>query len=207
MGFILKMKEKALKNIKLTREEGLRLFNSNLEELIKEANNIRKEIHGDGIDLCSIINGKSGRCGEDCAFCAQSKYYKTNISEYPLLDYKEIKKVAKENEDERDEIRKENNRRNEDEIKLKQKEWELRKVEIDEQNSGDPRDGIKIENDIDGIELRKKEKKHKSFHRKFHISQKNIYNSYELFLRDLCRHPLVKVNNISCLLSSFVVKS
>ena len=66
----------------------------------KEANNIRKEIHGDCIDLCSIINGKSGRCGEDCTFCAQSKYHKTNISEYPLLDYEKIKKVAKENEDE-----------------------------------------------------------------------------------------------------------
>ncbi|EOU1699478.1 biotin synthase BioB [Clostridium perfringens] len=100
MDFILKMKDKSLKNIKLTREEGLRLFNSNLEALIKEANNIRKEIHGYGIDLCSIINGKSGRCGEDCAFCAQSKYHKTNISEYPLLDYEKIKKVAKENEDE-----------------------------------------------------------------------------------------------------------
>ena len=45
MDFILKMKEKALKNRKLTMEEGLRLFNSNLEKLIKEANNIRKEIH------------------------------------------------------------------------------------------------------------------------------------------------------------------
>lgn len=100
MDFVLKMKDKSLKNIKLTREEGLRLFNSNLEELIKEANNIRKEIHGDCIDLCSIINGKSGRCGEDCAFCTQSKYHKTNISEYTLLDYEKIKKVAKENEDE-----------------------------------------------------------------------------------------------------------
>ncbi|HHL2057578.1 TPA: biotin synthase BioB, partial [Clostridium perfringens] len=97
MDFVLKMKDKSLKNIKLTREEGLRLFNSNLEKLIKEANNIRKEIHGDCIDLCSIINGKSGRCGEDCTFCAQSKYHKTNISEYPLLDYEKIKKVAKEN--------------------------------------------------------------------------------------------------------------
>ena len=57
MDFVLKMKDKSLKNIKLTREEGLRLFNSNLEKLIKEANNIRKEIHGDCIDLCSIING------------------------------------------------------------------------------------------------------------------------------------------------------
>lgn len=41
MDFVLKMKDKSLKNIKLTREEGLRLFNSNLEKLIKEANNIR----------------------------------------------------------------------------------------------------------------------------------------------------------------------
>ncbi|WP_243449684.1 hypothetical protein [Clostridium perfringens] len=55
MGFILKMKDKSLKNRKLTREEGLRLFNSNLEELIKEANNIRKDIHGEGVDLCSIL--------------------------------------------------------------------------------------------------------------------------------------------------------
>ncbi|WP_255992948.1 hypothetical protein [Clostridium perfringens] len=55
MDFILKMKDKSLKNRKLTREEGLRLFNSNLEELIKEANNIRKDIHGEGVDLCSIL--------------------------------------------------------------------------------------------------------------------------------------------------------
>lgn len=55
MDFILKMKDKSLKNIKLTREEGLRLFNSHLEELIKEANNIRKDINGEGVDLCSIL--------------------------------------------------------------------------------------------------------------------------------------------------------
>lgn len=55
MDFILKMKDKSLKNRKLTREEGLRLFNSNLEELIKEANNIRKDIHGEDVDLCSIL--------------------------------------------------------------------------------------------------------------------------------------------------------
>ncbi|EGT3616470.1 biotin synthase BioB [Clostridium perfringens] len=100
MDFILKMKEKALKNIKLTKEEGVKLFNSDLEILLKEANNIRKELHGDGVDLCSIINGKSGKCGEDCAYCSQSKHHKTNISEYNLLEYEEIKRVAKENEEE-----------------------------------------------------------------------------------------------------------
>lgn len=100
MDFILKMKEKALKNIKLTKEEGVKLFNSDLEILLKEANNIRKELHGDGVDLCSIVNGKSGRCGEDCAYCAQSKHHKTNINEYNLLEYEEIKRIAKENEEE-----------------------------------------------------------------------------------------------------------
>lgn len=100
MDFILKMKEKALNNIKLTREEGLKLFNCDLESLLNEANEIRKEIHGEYADLCSIISGKSGSCGENCTYCAQSKYHKTNISNHGLLEYEEIKKVAKENEDE-----------------------------------------------------------------------------------------------------------
>lgn len=100
MSFILEMKEKALKDIKLTKEEGVRLFNSDLKNLTNEADNLRKEIHGNYVDLCSIINGKSGKCGEDCAFCSQSKHHRTNISEYPLIDYKEIIKVARENENE-----------------------------------------------------------------------------------------------------------
>ncbi|HAT4356307.1 biotin synthase BioB [Clostridium perfringens] len=99
MDFIFKMKEKALKNIKLTKEEGVNLFNSDLKILLKEANNIRKELHGDSVELCSIINGKCGKCGEDCAYCAQSRHHKTNISEYNLLGYEKIKRIAKENED------------------------------------------------------------------------------------------------------------
>lgn len=41
---------------------------------------------------------KSGKCSEDCKFCAQSSYYKTSVEEYSLLDYNEILNRAKEME-------------------------------------------------------------------------------------------------------------
>ena len=44
------------------------------------------------------MNAKSGKCSEDCKFCAQSSYYKTGVEEYSLLDYNEILNRAKEME-------------------------------------------------------------------------------------------------------------
>ena len=34
---------------------------------------------------CGIINAKSGRCAQDCAFCAQSRRHRTNAPVYPLI--------------------------------------------------------------------------------------------------------------------------
>ena len=34
---------------------------------------------------CGIVNAKSGRCAENCAFCAQSAHHHTNAPDYPLL--------------------------------------------------------------------------------------------------------------------------
>lgn len=64
-------------------------------DLISLANRVRKEYAGEGIDLCSIINAKSGACSEDCYFCVQSQHYKTDVSIYPLKSEKEILQSAK----------------------------------------------------------------------------------------------------------------
>jgi biotin synthase len=49
------------------------------------ANTITRTFNGDSVDVEALINAKSGRCPEDCSFCAQSSFYDTGISKYPLL--------------------------------------------------------------------------------------------------------------------------
>jgi biotin synthase len=56
-----------------------------LIKLADSANIITKKFNEDNIDVESLINAKSGNCPEDCSFCAQSTFYETGISKYPLL--------------------------------------------------------------------------------------------------------------------------
>ena len=46
-----------------------------------------------------IINGRSGRCGEDCKYCAQSACHHTGCEEYGFLAKEEILANAKANQD------------------------------------------------------------------------------------------------------------
>ena len=74
------------------------LLTTPLEKLQAGAALIQKKFFGNHIDLCTIINGKSGRCSEDCKYCAQSARHKTGIDEYNFLPTEEILKVALANE-------------------------------------------------------------------------------------------------------------
>lgn len=56
-----------------------------LPELMAAACRVRERFRGDAVSFCAIINAKSGRCGEDCRFCAQSVHHETGVSAYPLI--------------------------------------------------------------------------------------------------------------------------
>ncbi len=95
MSFADEMKKKLLSGGDISREEALWLYEEPLEDLCTAAHEIRRRFCGNGVDLCTIINGKSGRCSEDCKFCAQSAFYETGAETYPLLGTKEILAAAK----------------------------------------------------------------------------------------------------------------
>ena len=81
----------------ISKSEATELLNTDLKVLSYCAEQIRKKFCDSKFDMCSIINGKSGKCSEDCKFSAQSAHYKTNIKEYSLLDTDSIFNVAKHN--------------------------------------------------------------------------------------------------------------
>lgn len=71
-----------------------RLTGSEIFKLFTSANRTRIKYRGSKVDLCSIVNAKSGACPEDCSFCAQSSHSKTDIRAYPLLSEEEIIETA-----------------------------------------------------------------------------------------------------------------
>jgi biotin synthase len=60
---------------------------------------IREKFRGGYIDLCSIVNAKSGACPEDCSYCAQSSRSKAEIEVYPLIKKNIVIEKAKEARD------------------------------------------------------------------------------------------------------------
>jgi len=67
------------------KEAELLLHTDDLVTLARCANTITRHFNGDVVDVESLVNAKSGSCPEDCSFCAQSSFYDTGITKYPLL--------------------------------------------------------------------------------------------------------------------------
>jgi biotin synthase len=62
--------------------------------LLAGADMIRDHYFERRIHLCSICNGKSGRCSEDCSFCGQSVFAKTDAPVYPLLEKAKLQEMG-----------------------------------------------------------------------------------------------------------------
>ncbi len=78
--------KKVLDGGDITRSEADELVCAELDSLMKGADDIRKKYKGRRAELCSVINGRAGGCGEDCRFCAQSAHNKADVRSYPFLD-------------------------------------------------------------------------------------------------------------------------
>lgn len=89
-----RLKKKVLEGYQISKEEALALAEMPLEELTQAADEIRQKFCKNQFDLCTIINGKSGKCSENCKYCAQSSFYPTDVESYPLLGTKELLKQA-----------------------------------------------------------------------------------------------------------------
>jgi biotin synthase len=96
---IQKIGDKVLEGGSVSMKEILPLLEAkgpDLMDLVAVANRVRVEFNGNEIDLCSLLNAKSGKCSEDCAFCAQSAHYQTDAPTYPLMNADQMVKEAQE---------------------------------------------------------------------------------------------------------------
>lgn len=86
-GLIEELKRKVFEGGQITREEAMALANvADKQALYGAAGEIRDRFAGRYFDTCSIVNARSGRCSENCKWCAQSTVFKTHVQEYELID-------------------------------------------------------------------------------------------------------------------------
>jgi biotin synthase len=97
--FIDSCMKKVINGNAITFDEAEKLISTdNLIKLADCANIITRKFNHETVDVESLINAKSGNCPEDCSFCAQSTFYETGITKYPLLSDEVILEKAKEAE-------------------------------------------------------------------------------------------------------------
>lgn len=92
--------------LKIIEEGGELDFNQTMElaretsltDLCDGAAELCRTLHKNTFDLCSIINARSGKCSEDCRYCAQSVHHGTNIETYDQVEPRIAIDQAREND-------------------------------------------------------------------------------------------------------------
>jgi len=96
--FIHNIEQKVIGGAEISEEDAIKIAvadNDCIYDIIASANRIRCKFKGDKINLCSIINAKSGSCSEDCSFCSQSSKSSSEVAKYPLVQLEKIVGDAK----------------------------------------------------------------------------------------------------------------
>lgn len=95
---IRELGERVLAGGEIAHSEALSLIqltdSADIFDLMSSANRIRRHFRGDQVHLCSIINAKAGGCTENCKFCAQSSFFKTESPRHGFLDWEPVEKAA-----------------------------------------------------------------------------------------------------------------
>jgi biotin synthase len=79
-----------------TIDEIRELAELGLLELVFRAASVHRQMHEPGeIQICKLISVKTGACPEDCAYCAQSSRYETEIKPTGLMPRQEVLDIAR----------------------------------------------------------------------------------------------------------------
>ena len=96
------LRDRVISGQSITKAEAVQISalpKTEMFDLFAAANRIRQTFRGDSVDLCAIVNAKSGACPEDCSYCAQSSRSKTETAIYPLINKNAVIEKAKEARD------------------------------------------------------------------------------------------------------------
>ncbi len=94
MSYVNDLKKKVLAGELIDYDEAVKLVDSDINELIEAANEIREHFCGDRCDVCSVISVKEGRCTENCKYCSQSRLAENPIPDECVLGEKIITEDA-----------------------------------------------------------------------------------------------------------------
>jgi len=70
-----------------------------LPDLCAWAGRIKEHHLGKAMGFCAIINAKSGRCEQNCTFCAQSGHHRAKAQAFPFIGRKRILEAARRAQD------------------------------------------------------------------------------------------------------------
>ena len=94
-SFFMDLALKIINGYRLGAEEAEDFSNScGVLEMCEMADAVRRHFLGNKIETCSIVNARSGRCPENCKWCAQSAHNKTGAEVYPLLSRQRLLEAA-----------------------------------------------------------------------------------------------------------------